>query len=75
MVVALILGVLVYLVSFHQGNFLFLVAYSLFNGVFSFILSLLIVSKGYFFAQISDKTIGATYMTLLHTFSNIGMLE
>jgi hypothetical protein len=40
--------------------------------MFSFILSLLIVSKGYFFAQISDKSIGATYMTLLHTFSNIG---
>lgn len=73
MVVAFILGVLVYLVSFHQGNFLFFLAYSLFNGALSFMLSLLIVSKGYFFAQISDKTIGATYLALLHTFSNIGL--
>jgi PAT family acetyl-CoA transporter-like MFS transporter 1 len=50
----------------------FLFVYAVLNSLNSLLLSLLIVTKGSFFAQISDRGIGATYMTLLHTISNIG---
>lgn len=53
---------------------LFIYVYAILQGFFSLFLSSLIITKGYFFAQISDQVIGGCYLTLLHTFSNIGIL-
>ena len=50
----------------------FILIYAVLNGLYSLISSVLDMSKVYFFTQISDKTVGGTYMTLLHTFSNLG---
>lgn len=50
----------------------FISIYAGLNGLYSLVTAVFDMSKVYFFAQISDKTIGGTYMTLLHTFSNLG---
>lgn len=47
--------------------------YILLNGLYSFVFSIMALSKTAFFTQISDKKIGGTYMTLLNTISNIGL--
>ena len=72
-VIAIWIYISTYIWSSNQPNkIIFLVIYAMLNGLYSFLLSMLVVAKGHFFAQISDKTIGSTYMALLHTFSNIG---
>lgn len=57
-----------------SGNFsiTFMLIFAFLNGVYSLLMSTLEMTKVFFYTQISDKTIGGTYMTLLHTFSNIG---
>ena len=42
------------------------------NGVYSLLIAALDMLRVYFYAKISDKNIGGTYMTLLHTLSNMG---
>lgn len=59
--------------SIGKVTILYILTYASLNGFNSLIMSILNMSKGYFFAQISDKRIGGTYMTLLHTFSNLGI--
>ena len=53
---------------------IFIGVFAILQGLFSLILSTLIIAKGHFFAQISDQAIGGSYLTLLHTFSNLGYL-
>lgn len=54
------------------GCVIFLVVFAIINGFYSLIMSALDIAKLCFFVQISDRTIGGTYMTFLHTFSHIG---
>ncbi len=56
----------------NARGMIFLLGYGVLNSFNSFLLSMLIVVKGSFFAHISDKSIGASYITLLHTISSIG---
>ena len=42
------------------------------NAIHSIFAYSMFVSMGSFFAQISDKSIGGTYMTFLNTLSNLG---
>ena len=58
--------------SIGEVTLSYVIVYATMNGFYSLVSSVLDMSKVYFFAQISDKTIGGTYMTLLHTFSNLG---
>jgi len=51
----------------------YFITYALLNGLYSLILSGSMLARTLFFTQISDKKIGGTYMTLMHTISNIGM--
>ena len=51
----------------------FFLIYAVINGIYSLIFSTLTLAKANFFTQISDKTIGGTYMTLLNTVSNLGI--
>lgn len=47
--------------------------YIVLNGFYALIFSTQALSKTAFFTQISDKTIGGTYMTLMNTVANIGI--
>lgn len=78
MIVTLFLAIWVYITPWFQDSnneypWSFFIAYAILNGVYSLVFSSLSLAKTLFFTQISDKTIGGTYMTLLNTISNIGV--
>lgn len=78
MLLTLILAVFVWLTPFfentdHHYSWSFFAIYFILNGVYSLIFAVLSLTKTMFFTQISDKSIGGTYMTLMNTISNIGV--
>lgn len=79
MVITAIFAAFIYSSPFFKnpnGEFAysFIIIFAILNGIYSLLSAGLDMYKVYFYAQISDKTIGATYMTLLHTVSNIGII-
>lgn len=60
--------------SNNEYPWMFFFVYAMINGIYSLIFSAMSFTKGFFFTQISDKSIGGTYMTLLNTISNIGVV-
>ena len=77
-IMTVVLALWVYTTPFFRDSnndypFMFFFVYAIINGFYSLIFSALSLTKSLFFTQISDKSIGGTYMTLLNTVSNIGM--
>lgn len=77
MIVTLILVLWVYCTPlFRDDNdqypWSFFILYGILNGGYSLVFSSLSLTRTLFYTQISDKSIGGTYMTLLNTISNIG---
>lgn len=54
--------------------YMYICVFAALNGVYSLLIAALDMLRVYFYAKISDKTIGGTYMTLLHTVSNMGQI-
>lgn len=54
-------------------TFNYFVFYILLNAFYALIFSTQALAKTAFFTQVSDKTIGGTYMTLMNTVANIGV--
>lgn len=78
MILTFILAVWVWFTPFfeyaeHQYSWNFFIIYFLMNGIYSLVFAILALAKTMFFTQVSDKSIGGTYMTLLNTISNIGV--
>lgn len=79
MVMTVILTVLVFYTPLFKDNnghypLNYFIIYIILNGFYALIFSTQSLTKTAFFTQISDKTIGGTYMTLLNTVANIGTL-
>lgn len=78
MIVTIMLALWVYFTPWFKDSnneypWIFFISYAVLNGVYSLIFSSLSLTKTMFFTQVSDKSIGGTYMTLLNTISNIGV--